>query len=770
MADFRRWFYAFAVVALLAGLTIPASAQGLPVTCNTNASVPTIVRSQAYADFVGDYILSCTGGSPTTPGLPVPQVTLTIFLTTNITSKLTASGLFDEALLIIDEPNTPGANSARPVLNCGNTGAPDTGPSGPGVCSIIAPPASGTGAPQPNLTYDGTQNTYGTLTAAEGCPAYGCGRPNVFQGRLGVAQNTGQANIVTFSGVPFDPPGTLTTRTLRITNVRADAEFTGVSSTFTQAQIQMNVSFTGTTLVSVNNPQQIVAYVQNGLNIVSSSGNAFVSNLGFLQCNTENGKLYSAASNFSLGAAPFSTANGGGGNGAGLGGWGGIAFTGSSTPIMRFQEGFNTAWKTKNVAFLLSPGGNGAYSTGGFVYNGGTNYPADLAQNVPGANYNTESGFEWVPGQNLPSPAQGGNPPLGLAPSSVSSNGLALNSGVYTTNTGINVSGQANQGTRLAMAFSNIPTGVNIYVPPVLYLYRQTAASSSCSPSYPGSACNTVAGGVTGVMVLTTTDANGDTAFSPVTSTANLQQVSSTSPLAVYEVLFSDPNSLEQVDVPIVVAYVSSLTSNPPIGLPVPATIAQAAGGFAPFYSTSAARLPSSTLPVPRFIPGNTPLNIFSIVKCACDILFPFVASTGGFDTGLAIANTSLDPGATYGFGGTPQQGSVQFWYYGVGANGAAAPASQSSSNVPSGSVLTYVLSTGGGAIGTGANGLDNRAAGFEGYIIAQAGFQWCHGFAFISPLGGGPTSSGVSEGYLGLILDMGVLNRTGQAAEIRAH
>ena len=28
MADFRKWFYAFAVVALLAGLTIPASAQG----------------------------------------------------------------------------------------------------------------------------------------------------------------------------------------------------------------------------------------------------------------------------------------------------------------------------------------------------------------------------------------------------------------------------------------------------------------------------------------------------------------------------------------------------------------------------------------------------------------------------------------------------------------------------------------------------------------------------------------------------------------------
>jgi len=767
MADFRRWFYAFAVVALLAGLTIPASAQGLPVTCNTNASVPTIVRSEAYADLVGDYVLSCTGGSPTTPGSPVPQVNLTVFLNTNITSKLTAGGLFDEALLIIDEPNTPGTNSAKPILNCGNTGAPDNGPSGPGVCSIIAPPANTvTGLPQPSLTYDGSQNTYGTLAATEGCPAYGCGRPNVFQGRLGVAQNTGQANIVVFAGVPFDPPGTLTTRTLRITNVRADAEFTGVSSTFTQAQIQMNISFTGTTLVSVNNPQQIVAYVQLGLNVVGSSGNTYVSNFGFLQCNTENGKLFAGSSTYSLGSGTLGGTGGGGGNGGLLGGFGGIAFSGSATPIMRFQEGFNTSWKTKNIAFLLGlQGGNGVYNTGGYQYGFTANYPPDLAQNVPGANYNTESGFEWVPGQGLPNP----NPPFAIGTSAVSSNGLALSSGTYATGTGISAAGVANQGTRLAMSFSAIPTGVNVYVPPVLYLYRQTAATATCSPSYPAGTCATIAGGVTGVMVLTTTDVNGDTAYSPVTTTANLQQVSNN--LVVYEVLFADPNSLEQVDVPVVVAYASNLTSAPPVGIPTPGATATIAGGFAPFYTTAAARQPSSTLPVPRFTPGNSPLNAFSIVKCACDILFPFVASVGGFDTGIAIANTSLDPGATFGFFGTPQQGSVQFWYYGTGANGAAAPASQTSSVVASGSLLTYVLSTGGGASGTGANGLDNRAAGFEGYVIAQAGFQWCHAFAFISALGAGPTSAGISEGYLGLILDAGPgLARTPQSAEHLVH
>ena len=37
MADFRKWFYALAVVALLAGLTVPASAQIVPFNCTANA-------------------------------------------------------------------------------------------------------------------------------------------------------------------------------------------------------------------------------------------------------------------------------------------------------------------------------------------------------------------------------------------------------------------------------------------------------------------------------------------------------------------------------------------------------------------------------------------------------------------------------------------------------------------------------------------------------------------------------------------------------------
>jgi len=329
MADFRKWFYALAMVALIVGITVPANAQGGVVTCNASTT-PTLVRAQAYADFVGDYSLQCTGGTPTTPGAIVPTVNVTVFLSTNITSKLTAgsTGIFDEALLIFDEPNTP-TNPNRPILNCGNgAGAPDNGVSAAGVCEIIAPsPQIGgafPGSPNPANTYDGTPGVQGgsngggsapggdafcdgahptgftgnALTSATVDPAagsYGCGRPNVFQGRLGTSQASGINSTIVFAGVPFDPPGTLTTRQMRITNVRADAEILGVASSFVQQNITMSVSFTGTTFVTVTNftQQQTVATVLYGLSISSDGkGDTLRNNLGFLQCDSENPKLF----------------------------------------------------------------------------------------------------------------------------------------------------------------------------------------------------------------------------------------------------------------------------------------------------------------------------------------------------------------------------------------------------------------------------------------------------------------------------------------------
>jgi len=758
MADFRKCFYALAVVALLAGLTIPASAQGV-TTCSNAGSVNAPVRAQGYAELVGDVYLSCTGGTPTPAGSIVQPVNIQITLNTNITSKLlgTASLGFDEALLIIDDPNTSGVNSNRPILNCGAPGAVDQliG-SGPGVCEIVAVNLGTLGA----NTYDGTA----------GNGTYGTGRPNIFQGRQGTPQNPGQANSVYFLGVPFDPPGTNTTRTLRITNVRADAEQFGIVTTFLQQSITETITVSGNSLLTIVTPTLTVGTVQTGL-LPYTSTNAANSRLNFIQCNSENAGLFNGTSGTST-LATGSTVCGGakGGPCNGNGSLSGTTPTGTfgiynDTPIVRIQEGFASAWKEKNLSQIIgSPagtGGNGTFSGAGYTYNGGTNYPTDVNQNVPGVNYNTESGFEYISNAATPTP----NPPAGFGSGSVT--GGSTNPFADANGTGISGAGVASQGTRLALSFANVPAGTSIWVPPIVYLYRQNSTTIPVPATYPATPSGAV---ITGVAVLATgTDASGNGAFTPPTSLTSLQQVSASN-LVVYEVLFDDPSSLEQVDVPVVVAYSAALASNPPFGLPAPGTVTTVATGFAPFYSTSTAKQPSSTLPVPRFIPGSGPLNLFEINKCACNLLFPFVTNILGYDTGIAIANTSTDPGTAGGFDSTgPQQGAVQLWYYGQGANGTAPPATQTSSVVPSGQLLTYVLST-----GNSAQGLDNRGAGFQGYIIAQAQFQYCHAYAFITSQGGLPTSAGVSEGYLGIVLDNGNVNgylpRTLQSAENDAH
>jgi len=746
MADFRRWIYALAVVALLAGFTVPVSAQAPPFQCIANAGVPPIVRSEGYTELVGDLTLNCNGGIPTPAGQSVPPVNFTVILNTNITSRLLAGNLWNEALLIIDEPHSAGL-PARNILNCGYSGAPDVGLSGPGVCSIIA-------TTNPANTYDGTPQVQGSAGGDLACngtaghpaaSAYGCGRPNVFQGRtcsfasINGCQNAAQYNVVTWLGVPLDPPGTTTSRTLRFTNIRADANFLNFSPTFTTNYIQAQVSVNGNTSLSINNPQQIVAFVQRGL--IAKVG---TTNFNFLQCNSENG---SGPGN------PFAT-----GAGTNLVNQGSSLFT----PSYSFQEGFASSWKAKNISFIAGTAGNGVFqsvsnywvygSSGTTCLSSSTNcpinYPVDQNQNVPGAIYNTESGFEYptgVTGQTDPSP----NPPNGIGTQTVSSvaNSFANAYNVggtsgLTNGTNISGAGIANQGTRLAVQVSNIPNGSIVLVPQVVYL------SNFISTGFFTGVGNTRSG----VMVLTNTDANGAGTYSPPTtstvSPSNYVAIPS-SGLVVYEVLFADPFSIETATVPLVVAYTANLAQN----LPAPGVTAQALGSFAPLYTnSSAAHAPSSSLPIPRFNldPGAAPQDLFRISKCACNMLFPYVVSAGGYDTGIAVANTSLDPGFTFGFGATPQQGTIQFWYYGASGT-AAPPATQTSSIVPAGQVLTYVLSQ-----NNPTWGLDNRAAGFAGYIIAQAQFQYCHAFAFIGALGGGNAlvNGGLSEGYLGLILD----------------
>ena len=97
-----------------------------------------------------------------------------------------------------------------------------------------------------------------------------------------------------------------------------------------------------------------------------------------------------------------------------------------------------------------------------------------------------------------------------------------------------------------------------------------------------------------------------------------------------------------------------------------------------------------------------------------------------GFDTGLAIANTSTDP-----FGTGAQAGSCNLNWY----QGANNPAVTPTGSIASGTVYTTLASL--------------AVPGFNGYMIAVCSFQYAHGFAFISDLG----ARNLAMGYLSLVI-----------------
>jgi hypothetical protein len=117
--------------------------------------------------------------------------------------------------------------------------------------------------------------------------------------------------------------------------------------------------------------------------------------------------------------------------------------------------------------------------------------------------------------------------------------------------------------------------------------------------------------------------------------------------------------------------------------------------------------------------------------------LFPFITNQVGFDTGMAIMNTSTDP-----FGTKPQSGICQLNFYGQNA-----PAMYPTAIIPSGNSWTPAV---------GAWMASTIAPNFEGYMIAVCNFQMAHGYSFVSDLG----AQKLAHGSLALVLPGGSSSR----------
>ncbi len=658
MSDFRKLFLAFALMALISGL---ASAQ--VITCNTFAQ-PLTVRSEGLAEQTGDVIIRCDGGLPPGVGTILPQINISVTLSTNVTSRLTADPI-TEALLFLDDPQ-------------------------PGNQSPCAP-ASGTTVCQP--LYAGIVPGTATFTQYQPVTNPNPQVVNIFQG---VKQND---NTIVFLGVPIVAPGS-TTRVIRIKNVRAAIAGTSAAN----GQIFAFVSIQNPPAnLQLNNSTVNVGFVQQGLTFTvrnaAGSGGIDTNAVGvaLAQCENFNGESTSLATTNT------------------------DTYDNSRSFTVRFTEGYNASFKVRDINVPLQDPPLNQQATP--QHNNG--FDPNLVQTV------TESGF--------------------------------FNALLTSTN-GLNRAGRADHGTRLRVVFNNVPANTRLYVS--AHSLRNIAfscASGRCEGSSDatafttayGVAANSNGGNVAAGTVIANplSDAEvwnlgaSDRQALPTSGGFNFPSgaraglvevpITSGSGVFVWEIFGQDPLRTDVAS--FAVAAAIRAANNPGTGT------VTVNGSFAPVATGTGSNTMSATQPIPRFADQSTATNNVNITVCRTNLLFPFVSNQAGFDTGMAISNTSADP-----FGTSPQSGNCELNYYGGTTGGGAAPSKQTTTTVVQGGQhMAFTLSSG------GTNGIA-ATPGFQGYIIATCQFRYAHGFAFISDIG----AQRLSHGYLALILDAGSINR----------
>jgi hypothetical protein len=383
---------------------------------------------------------------------------------------------------------------------------------------------------------------------------------------------------------------------------------------------------------------------------------------------------------------------------------------GSFAALLQYSANFGTAFKQRTAAGPFGPGNTG-----------GTFGP----QNTPGTIYNnSESGF--------------------IVPTLTDSSNTALSAGL------------ADFGTRFKAVFTNVPAGVTLMVSTV----NVTNAPQNIAPATTSSYAVLIASetapenSYTGLpSIASTVTGAGTIPFAPITP------VSGTA-TAVWEVLTSNTNILQNFNFAVYTLYSANTSTNTPATGPMTVNLSYAPNPTQGAFSASAGVNASATLPIPRFADTSTAKTFANVALCQTDLLFPYITTVTGFETGLAISNTSADIFST-----TQQTGACTLNWFG-NPSGTPNPAQGNTGTVAAGTTWTGVSSN--TSYGAGAN--------FTGYMIAQCNFQYAHGYAAITDIG----VRNILASYLALVMNngnsisggtgLGGLNRVSSNGEVLVH
>jgi hypothetical protein len=295
--------------------------------------------------------------------------------------------------------------------------------------------------------------------------------------------------------------------------------------------------------------------------------------------------------------------------------------------------------------------------------------------------------------------------------------------------------GVATQPTQIQVVFGGVPTGVTLYLPTTVSVGNLTlTAVTSAGTAVAASTLTNAPPALTAANYFLSFPY---AAVSPLISTGATAAFTPTggSITVIYQVTATDTTTASFApDIPVWVIFANNTftTAQGPI------TVLE---GYNPQAAFAAATS------IPNFaVQTATPVNATVIALCQTDLLFPYLTNTSGFDVGIALANTSLDP-----FGTTPSPGACTLNFYGTGAPTPATGVAAPGGSQAGGATTAFLLSS--------------VAPGFTGYMIAVCQYQYGHGFAYIIDGFGQP--SGTTMGYLAEVIGVSGRPNASLPAEI---
>jgi len=147
----------------------------------------------------------------------------------------------------------------------------------------------------------------------------------------------------------------------------------------------------------------------------------------------------------------------------------------------------------------------------------------------------------------------------------------------------------------------------------------------------------------------------------------------------------------------------------------------------------------------PEFVDNETEDAAFNVTDCLSRLLLTWVVSNvAGYDTGVAIANTTEDD-AAFGAddldGAVAQSGTCKLTGY---PSGGGSPVAFTTPSVAAGRTHAMVFSQ------------TTGFSGFAGYVLVVCNFLNAHAFAFITNGFGSVAGPTLSQGYLGNVVPSG--------------